>query len=249
MIWCSYATRRSHMSTTITLGRPRSVGRIARREPRASARRLGSGGAHLAEQAYAAELVHAERARASERRLAGEAPAREQRAVRALRALRDATARRGFSAGGPAQADTLPAAAGPARADTVPAGAPEPSSSAERRRWLALAVLCLGQLMMVLDATIVNVALPSIQHDLHFTQSNLTWVIDGYLITFGGFLLLAGRVGDLIGRKKVFLTGLVMFVAASVLCGVGASQGMLIVARLLQGVGGAVASSVILAII
>jgi EmrB/QacA subfamily drug resistance transporter len=123
------------------------------------------------------------------------------------------------------------------------------AAASERRRWIALAVLCLGQLMMVLDATIVNVALPSIQHDLHFTQANLTWVIDGYLITFGGFLLLAGRFGDLVGRKKVFLSGLVLFVAASVLCGVSDSQGMLIGARLLQGVGGAVASSVILAII
>jgi EmrB/QacA subfamily drug resistance transporter len=119
----------------------------------------------------------------------------------------------------------------------------------ERRRWTALAVLCLGQLMMVLDATIVNVALPSIQHDLHFAQGNLTWVMNGYLITFGGFLLLAGRLGDLIGRKKVFLSGLVLFTVASVLCGVADSQAMLIGARLLQGVGGAVASSVILAII
>ncbi len=119
----------------------------------------------------------------------------------------------------------------------------------ERRRWIALAVLCLGQLMMVLDATIVNVALPSIQRELHFTQANLTWVIDGYLITFGGFLLLAGRFGDLVGRKKVFLSGLVLFVAASILCGVADSQAMLIGARLIQGVGGAVASSVILAII
>src|SRR5450432_3178234 len=125
----------------------------------------------------------------------------------------------------------------------------EADSRRERRRWIALAVLCLGQLMMVLDATIVNVALPSIQHDLSFSQGNLTWVIDGYLITFGGFLLLAGRVGDLIGRKRVFLTGLVMFTAASVLCGVADSQGLLIGARLLQGIGGAVASSVILAII
>jgi EmrB/QacA subfamily drug resistance transporter len=123
------------------------------------------------------------------------------------------------------------------------------SRTRERRRWIALAVLCLGQLMMVLDATIVNVALPSIQRDLHFTQGNLTWVIDGYLITFGGFLLLAGRVGDLIGRKKVFLAGLVLFTAASILCGVAGSQAMLIIARLLQGIGGAVASSVILAII
>jgi EmrB/QacA subfamily drug resistance transporter len=123
------------------------------------------------------------------------------------------------------------------------------NEGAERRRWIALAVLCLGQLMMVLDATIVNVALPSIQRDLHFTQSNLTWVMNGYLITFGGFLLLAGRMGDLIGRKKVFLAGLVLFTAASILCGVADSQAMLIGARFLQGVGGAVASSVILAII
>ncbi|HEY4809526.1 MAG TPA: MFS transporter [Solirubrobacteraceae bacterium] len=123
------------------------------------------------------------------------------------------------------------------------------SENSDRRRWIALAVLCLGQLMMVLDATIVNVALPSIQRDLHFTQSNLTWVIDGYMITFGGFLLLAGRFGDLVGRKRVFLGGLVLFVASSILCGVSDSQAMLIGARLLQGVGGAVASSVILAII
>src|SRR5271165_544861 len=125
----------------------------------------------------------------------------------------------------------------------------ESARKRERRRWIALAVLCLGQLMMVLDATIVNVALPSIQRDLHFSQGNLTWVIDGYLITFGGFLLLAGRVGDLVGRKRVFLTGLVLFTAASVLCGLADSQGLLIAARLLQGIGGAVASSVILAII
>jgi EmrB/QacA subfamily drug resistance transporter len=130
-----------------------------------------------------------------------------------------------------------------------PTAASEAERKRERRRWIALAVLCLGQLMMVLDATIVNVALPSIQRDLHFSQGNLTWVIDGYLITFGGFLLLAGRVGDLIGRKRVFLAGLVLFTAASALCGVADSQGFLIGARLLQGVGGAVASSVILAII
>src|SRR3984893_1683875 len=134
----------------------------------------------------------------------------------------------------------------PSNADTA---AQEAERQRERRRWIALGVLCLGQLMMVLDATIVNVALPSIQHDLHFSQGNLTWVMNGYLITFGGLLLLAGRMGDLVGRKKVFLTGLVMFIAASVLCGVAQDQTMLIVARLLQGVGGAVASSVILAII
>jgi EmrB/QacA subfamily drug resistance transporter len=129
------------------------------------------------------------------------------------------------------------------------AEAVDAASRSERRRWIALAVLCLGQLMMILDSTIVNVALPSIQRELHFTQSNLTWVLDGYLITFGGFLLLAGRLGDLIGRKRVFLSGLVLFTAASILCGIANSQGLLIGARLLQGVGGAVASSVILAII
>src|SRR3954470_10300184 len=132
---------------------------------------------------------------------------------------------------------------------TVKRLAAVPETSSERRRWIALGVLCLGQLMMVLDATIVNVALPSIQHDLHFSQSSLTWVIDGYLITFGGLLLLAGRLGDLVGRKRVFLTGLVLFTAASVLCGIATSQGMLIAFRLLQGAGGAVASAVILAII
>src|SRR6266851_4070287 len=109
MIWCSYATRRSQMSTTFSIPRPRMVGRIADREQRVSAQRLGSGRAHLAEQAYAAELAHAGRARASERRAAGDAPAREQRAVRALRAVRDATVRRGSAAGEPAHADTLPA--------------------------------------------------------------------------------------------------------------------------------------------
>jgi EmrB/QacA subfamily drug resistance transporter len=123
------------------------------------------------------------------------------------------------------------------------------ASRSERRRWVALAVLCLGQLMMILDSTIVNVALPSIQHDLGFSQGNLTWVMNGYLITFGGFLLLAGRMGDLVGRKKVFLAGLVLFTASSMLCGIATSQAFLIGARLLQGVGGAIASSVILAII
>ena len=89
----------------------------------------------------------------------------------------------------------------------------------DRRRWIALFVVCLGQLMIILDTTIVNVALPSIQSDLHFSQSSLTWVIDGYLITFGSLLLLAGRLGDLFGRKRIFLIGVAAFVAASMLCG------------------------------
>ena len=119
----------------------------------------------------------------------------------------------------------------------------------ERRRWIALAVVCLGQLMMVLDATIVNVALPSIQRDLRFTQANLAWVVDAYMIAFGSFLLFAGRLGDLVGRKRVFLSGLVLFTLASAACGLAADQGMLIAARFVQGLGGAVASAVILALI
>src|SRR6195256_5928853 len=89
------------------------------------------------------------------------------------------------------------------------------SANPDRRRWMSLVVVCLAQLMIVLDTTIVNVALPSIQHDLHFTQGNLTWVIDAFLVTFGSFLLLAGRLGDLLGRKRVFLAGLVIFTVAS----------------------------------
>jgi MFS family permease len=119
----------------------------------------------------------------------------------------------------------------------------------ERNRWLALYVLCGGMLMIVLDATIVNVALPSIQDDLGFSQSNLAWVVNAYLIAFGGLLLLAGRIGDLIGQRRVFLTGLVVFTAASLLCAVAQTQGMLIAARFVQGAGGAVASAVILGMI
>jgi EmrB/QacA subfamily drug resistance transporter len=121
--------------------------------------------------------------------------------------------------------------------------------SSDRRRWIALVVVCLAQLMTVLDTTIVNVALPVIQRDLHFTQGNLTWVVNAFLITFGSFLLLAGRLGDLIGRKRVFLAGVVVFTVASALCGVAPTQGFLIAARFLQGVGGALSASVILAIV
>jgi EmrB/QacA subfamily drug resistance transporter len=110
-------------------------------------------------------------------------------------------------------------------------------------------IVCLAQLMIVLDVTIVNVALPSIQHDLHFSQGNLTWVVNAFLVTFGSLLLLAGRLGDLLGRKRVFLAGLTIFVAASLMCGLAPSQGALIGARFLQGVGAAAQASVILAII
>ena len=116
-------------------------------------------------------------------------------------------------------------------------------------RWLALLVLCSGLLMIVLDQTIVNVALPSIQSDLGFSQSSLAWVINAYLIAFGGLLLLAGRLGDLIGRKRIFLIGLALFTTASLLCGISWSPAMLVAARFVQGVGGAMTSAVILGMI
>jgi MFS family permease len=120
---------------------------------------------------------------------------------------------------------------------------------ADRRRWLALVVLCVGQLMIVLDATVVNVALPTIQRDLHFSQSSLAWVINAYLITFGGLLLLAGRLGDLIGPKRIFVTGLSVFTAASAFCGFSESQAELIVARFVQGAGAAIVAATILGIL
>jgi EmrB/QacA subfamily drug resistance transporter len=122
-------------------------------------------------------------------------------------------------------------------------------TTGERRRWLALYVLCAGMLMIVLDATIVNVALPTIQDSLGFSQSNLAWVVNAYLIPFGGLLLLAGRIGDLVGQRRVFLTGLAIFTTASLICAASQSQGMLIAARFVQGVGGALASAVILGMI
>src|SRR3954465_12197651 len=113
----------------------------------------------------------------------------------------------------------------------------------DRSRWLALVVLCAGMLMVILDGTIVNVALPTIQDDLGFSQSNLAWVINAYLIPFGGLLLLAGRVGDLIGQRRVFLAGLIVFTAASAACAAAPSQGALIAARFVQGAGGALTSA------
>jgi EmrB/QacA subfamily drug resistance transporter len=119
----------------------------------------------------------------------------------------------------------------------------------EQRRWLALYVLCVGMLMIVLDATIVNVALPTIQEDLGFSQNDLAWVVNGYLIAFGGLLLLSGRIGDLIGQRRIFLIGLGVFTGASLLCALAQSQGVLIGARFVQGVGGALTSAVILGMI
>src|SRR5579884_3687092 len=123
------------------------------------------------------------------------------------------------------------------------------STENDRSRWLALYVLCGSMLMIVLDATIVNVALPAIRSDLHFTPANLAWVVNAYLIAFGGLLLLAGRLGDLVGRKRILVRGLVLFTAASVLCGVSGIAGMLIAARFVQGIGGAMTSAVILGVI
>ena len=123
------------------------------------------------------------------------------------------------------------------------------TDTTEKNRWLALYVLCAGMLMIVLDATIVNVALPSIQEDLNFSQANLAWVVNAYLIPFGGLLLLAGRLGDLLGQRRVFLAGLAVFTIASALCAASPDQGVLIGARFIQGIGGALASAVILAMI
>src|SRR5258707_3255523 len=111
-------------------------------------------------------------------------------------------------------------------------------------RWIALYVLCAGTLMIVLDTTIVNVALPSIQTDLGFSETSLAWVVNAYLLTFGGFLLLGGRLGDLYGHRRLFLAGITLFTVASLGCGLAGSQGFLIGARAVQGFGGAVASAV-----
>jgi EmrB/QacA subfamily drug resistance transporter len=118
-----------------------------------------------------------------------------------------------------------------------------------RARWLALIIVCLGDLMIVLDVTIVGVALPSIREDLGFTESSLAWVANAYLLTFGGFLLLAGRLGDLFGQRRLFLLGITLFTAASLACGLATSQGMLVGARAIQGLGGAVVSAVALSLI
>lgn len=122
------------------------------------------------------------------------------------------------------------------------------TTSFRDRRWLAFSVLCLGALMIVLDTTIVNVALPSIRESLGFTETSLAWVVNAYILTFGGFLLLGGRLGDLYGRRRLFLMGITLFTLASLACGLSASQGHLIVARAVQGIGGAVADAIALSL-
>ena len=123
------------------------------------------------------------------------------------------------------------------------------SSIDNRKRWLALIVLCLGELMIVLDTTIVNVALPSIREDLAFTETSLVWVVNAYMVTYGGFLLLGGRLGDLFGQRRLFLLGITLFTLASLVCGLASSQGLLVVARAAQGLGGAVVSAIALSLI
>ena len=118
----------------------------------------------------------------------------------------------------------------------------------DRSRWIALLILCLGTLMIVLDTTIVNVALPTINRSLGFNQSSLAWVVNGYLLTFGGFLLLGGRLGDIFGARRLFMGGIALFTAASLACGLSESQTMLVVARLIQGFGGAIVNAVSLAL-
>ena len=125
----------------------------------------------------------------------------------------------------------------------------EPPQSGETNRWLVLVIVCLAQFMVVLDATVVNVALPSIQEDLGFSQANLQWVINGYTLTFGGFLLLGGRAGDLFGRRRLFLVGVALFSGASLLCGLATSEAWLVIARGLQGLGGALVAPTALSII
>src|SRR5262245_35818715 len=117
-----------------------------------------------------------------------------------------------------------------------------------RSRWLALYVLCLGDLMIVLDVTTAGVALPSIRTDLGFSEESLAWVVNAYLLTFGGFLLLGGRLGDLFGHRRLFVAGIAFFTSASLVCGLATSQGMLVVARAVQGLGGAVVSAVALSL-
>ena len=119
----------------------------------------------------------------------------------------------------------------------------------EQKRWLALYMLCAGELMIVLDTTIVNVALPSIQGSLGFTESALVWVVNAYMLTYGGFLLLGGRLGDLYGKRRLFLAGITLFTAASLVCGVAGSQAVLVAARAIQGLGGAVVSAIALSLI
>src|SRR5436305_11094823 len=133
----------------------------------------------------------------------------------------------------------------PARSVVRPSkGDPMTDDLSTRTRWLALVILCVGDLMIVVDTTVVNVALPSIRASLGFSQTSLAWVVNAYMLTFGGFLLLGGRLGDIFGHRRLFLFGTASFTIASLVCGISTTKGMLIVARAVQGLGGAVVSAV-----
>ncbi|MEU8984173.1 MFS transporter [Streptomyces sp. NPDC048309] len=149
----------------------------------------------------------------------------------------------------PTEPPTTPAPTPTARPAAAAAPTPTPTPTPTPRtysRWASLVVLCAGTLMTILDGNIVTVAMPAIQSDLGFSGPGLAWVVNAYLIPFGGLLLLVGRLGDLVGRRRMFAAGLAVFTAASVLCGVATSQGLLVAARALQGVGGAMTSAVVL---
>src|SRR5437762_10224438 len=132
---------------------------------------------------------------------------------------------------------------------SVTAPAPQRQAKQPASRWLVLVIACLAQFMVVLDATVVNIALPSIQRGLHFSATNLQWVVNGYTLIFGGFLLLGGRAADLLGRKRLFIAGVILFSVASLINGLAQSSGMLIAGRGLQGLGGALVSPAALSIV
>src|SRR5579884_4203266 len=133
--------------------------------------------------------------------------------------------------------------------DERPRGLMMSEQLSSRTRWLALVILCVGDLMIVVDTTVVNVALPTIRDSLHFSQTSLAWVVNAYMLTFAGFLLLAGRFGDLFGHRRLFLGGTAAFTVASLVCGISDSQEMLIAARAVQGLGGAVVSALAFSLI
>ncbi|MEA2421170.1 MAG: hypothetical protein QOF55_269, partial [Thermoleophilaceae bacterium] len=133
--------------------------------------------------------------------------------------------------------------------ESYPGAALTSTPASDRRRWIALILLCAAQFVVVLDASIVNVALPSIGRSLHFSEQNLQWVVNAYVLVFGGFLLLGGRMADLLGRRRVFMAGLVLFALASLAGGLATSEGFLIAARAVQGLGGAILSPAALSIV
>ena len=229
--WTFWASPDGPPAGAVSPGRERR--RSARCSPirSTSSRRASSTGA----KATSCSRASRERSRTSPRRSSG--------------ASREGTA---ADCPGPPPVDSTPRRTTSIGAFAVPAPAPGfvmTDSISPSRRWLALGVVCLGVLMVVLDVTIVNVALPSIRADLGFSETTLVWVVNAYLLTCGGFLLLGGRLGDLYGHRRVFVVGIVVFTGASLACGVASAQLPLVVARAVQGIGGAIVDSVALALL